>query len=66
MALSLNYAPAKKLSPRPIERYGWTNPPEEMIKLNVDAAFDIDTGTGVLELFFEIIMVLTSHAEDVT
>ena len=46
MALALNYRRMKKIGPVPMKRHGWEKPPEDFTKLNVDAAFDVDTGTG--------------------
>ena len=47
MDLALNYKRAKRRGPCPIERHGWTKKSEDMVKLNVDAAFDINTGIEV-------------------
>ena len=46
MALVLNYKRIKKVGAGPIARHGWEKPPEDFVKLDVDAAFDIDTGSG--------------------
>ena len=46
MALALNYKRLKKLGARPIDRHGWEKPTEDLVKLNVDAAFDINSGAG--------------------
>ena len=43
--LLLNYRRAKKKTAR-IHRHGWTKPKENFVKLNVDAGFDADSGTG--------------------
>ena len=43
--LTINYTRAKKTSSRMI-RHGWSKPKENFVKLNVDAAFSFDTGTG--------------------
>ena len=43
MALSLNYKRIKKLGAQPIVRHGWEKPPEDFVKLNVDAAFDVNS-----------------------
>ena len=44
MALALNYNRAKRSGSNPIIRHGWTKPPEDYVKLNVDASFDSNTG----------------------
>ena len=44
-ALAKNYSRAKFKHNR-IRRHGWEKPPEGTIKLNVDASFDIASGTG--------------------
>ena len=43
--LSLNYSRAKKKNSG-IRRHGWTRPRDGYVKLNVDAGFNYDTGTG--------------------
>jgi ribonuclease HI len=43
--LALNYSRAKKPR-RGIIRKGWTKPREDFLKLNVDAGFSIDAGSG--------------------
>ena len=43
--LVLNYTRSKKKR-MGIDRHGWTKPKENFVKLNVDAGFDVDTGTG--------------------
>jgi ribonuclease HI len=44
-ALALSYFRAKK-NRIGIVRHGWTKPREEHVKLNVDAGYDMDSGTG--------------------
>ena len=47
IALALNYKCIKKVGgAAPIHRHGWLKPLEDFVKLNVDAAFDVDTGAG--------------------
>jgi ribonuclease HI len=41
----MNYSRAKKRKP-PLVRNGWTKPKEDYVKLNVDACFDENSGTG--------------------
>jgi ribonuclease HI len=43
--LALSYYRAKKKKSG-IVRHGWKKPKEEFVKLNVDAGFDLDSGTG--------------------
>ena len=43
--LAQNFSRAR-LKQTKIKRHGWSKPPEGVIKLNVDVAFDQDTGTG--------------------
>ena len=43
--LVLNYTRAKKKRPG-IHRHGWVKPRENYVKLNVDASFNVDAGTG--------------------
>ena len=44
--LSKNFSRAKKKGPGQIERHGWTKPSEGFVKLNVDASFSEDSGSG--------------------
>jgi hypothetical protein len=46
LTLTMNYGRAKKLGTPPIDRHGWKKSQEELLKLNVDAAFNVDTGSG--------------------
>ena len=46
LALALNYSRIKKNRISPMVRHGWTKPQVDFVKLNVDAAFDSDSGTG--------------------
>jgi hypothetical protein len=43
--LALSYYRAKKKKSG-IVRHGWKKPKEEFVKLNIDAGFDLDSGTG--------------------
>jgi hypothetical protein len=43
--LALNYSRAK-MKKGGIIRHGWTKPREDFVKLNVDAGFLLDSGTG--------------------
>jgi ribonuclease HI len=43
--LALNYSRAKKRMTG-IDRHGWVKPKENFVKLNVDAGFNADAGTG--------------------
>ena len=45
-ALVINYTRAKKKEYQGIIRRGWVKPKEGYLKLNVDASFDSDRGTG--------------------
>ena len=44
-SLTLNYSRARKKRSG-IPRHGWVKPKENYVKLNVDAGFCIDSGTG--------------------
>lgn len=43
--LALNFARVKKLRTAKVIRHGWTKPLEGFVELNVDAAFNEETGT---------------------
>ena len=45
LALAINYKRAKSPNSGPIVRHGWEKPQDDLVKLNIDAAFDIDSGT---------------------
>lgn len=44
-ALTLNYVPVRKKK-QGIVRHGWVKPREDFVKLNVDAGFCADSGSG--------------------
>ena len=46
IALTLNYKRIKKKGASPIQRHGWMKPTIDFVKLNVDAAYNEDNGTG--------------------
>jgi ribonuclease HI len=46
MALTMNYKRVKHIGPGPIVRHGWIKPPEDRVKVNVDASFDVNMGSG--------------------
>ena len=62
--MTLNYKRSKKTGPGPIVRHGWSKPPEDLVKLNVDAAFDVNTGSGVLVLLFVTTVAMLFHVVD--
>jgi hypothetical protein len=45
LTLSLNYSRARKMKSG-IDRHGWVKPREDYVKLNVDASFCADSGSG--------------------
>ena len=45
LALAKNFTRAQSKDTR-IKRHGWNKPPDGLVKLNVDATFDQDRGTG--------------------
>jgi hypothetical protein len=45
LTLSLNYSRARKKK-SDIDRHGWVKPREDYVKLNVDAGFCADSGSG--------------------
>ena len=44
-ALAKNFMRARNKNTK-IRRHGWERPPEQIIKLNVDAGFEMDSGSG--------------------